>query len=384
VNPTKPRGSLSRAVALLLLVPLFFPGCSDDEAATTTAAPIVIAIPVARRDLAIEIRATGELHAIDRADISAEVAGKVTQLIRDEGDTVTAGEIVILIDPQRWELEVASAEAAVAEAKAAHQEAVREHKRLLKLETQGAASSARLDSAATALEAAISRQRAAAAALGMANRSLDDSKVAAPFPGTIALTYVNRGEFVSPGTPLFILISSDPLEVIFHLSEVDSGRVAIGNPVSLGIAAYPEEAFIAKVSFISPEIDMRSRTLRVKAEVENLDGRLRPGLFAHVDLGVDVRHAVPMIPEEAILQRASGATVFVLLGDDRVERRAIRTGLHRDGEVEIITGLETGERVLTQGHLRLVDGMRVEPIAPDEPEADAAVVQIGFEGAAPQ
>ena len=371
-------------VTLLLVISLLQFGCGEAEGPPEDSAPVVVASPVIQRELAIRIRATGELRAIDRAEVSAEVAGTVTRLVRDEGDTVSADEIVMLIDPQRRELEVASAEAAVAEAKTAQREAAREHKRLLKLQNQGAASSARLESAATALEAANSRRRAANASLGMANRSLDDSKVTAPFPGVIARRHVNRGEFVSPGMQLFELVSADPLEVIFHLSEVDSGRVAIGNSVTLGVASFPNEEFVAKVSFISPMIEMRSRTLRVKAEIENPDGRLRPGLFAHIQLGVSVRQDVAMIPEESILQRASGPIVFVLGSGDQVEKRAIGTGLHRDGEIEVVEGLIAGEKVITQGHLRLVDGMRVKPASNQNRENGRAVARLESEDTPPQ
>ncbi len=373
-----------QSAALLPLLLLLAIGCNEKAVSTTVSAPVVTAVRVAQRELSIGIRATGQLQAIEHAKISAEVAGTVTRLLRDEGDTVDAGEIVLAIDPERRELEVASAEAAVAESEAAQQEATREHRRLLKLHTEGAASSARLESAATTLEAANSRLGAGNASLGMAKRSLSDAKVAAPFPGVIARRHINRGEFVSPGTPLFELVSGDPLEVIFHLSEVDSSRVALGNPVTLGVAAYPKERFTAQVSFIAPRIDMRSRTLRVKAKIENPDGRLRPGLFTHIHLGVEVRHDVLMIPEECILQRASGPIVFVIASDDHVERRTVRTGLHRGGDVEVVDGLLVGERVINQGHLRLVDGMLVKLIDRDEANGEDAVAQAGLAEARPQ
>jgi membrane fusion protein, multidrug efflux system len=116
---------------------------------------------------------------------------------------------------------------------------------------------------------------------------------------------------------------------------------------------------------IAPTIDTRTRTLRVKAQVDNPDGRLRPGLFARVDLGVAVRPDVLMVPEEAILLRSDGEVVFRAVGEDRVQRVSVMTGIHRDGMVEVVTGLTPRDAVVTRGHAHLVDGALVSPRNPD-------------------
>ena len=126
------------------------------------------------------------------------------------------------------------------------------------------------------------------------------------------------------------------------------------------MAPYPDEVFIATVTVISPRIDPMTRTLRVKATLPNGDGRLRPGLFARADLGIAERHGVPMIPEDAVLQRSDGAIVFLMDGTDRVERRAIRLGGFHDGMVEAVSGLEIGEQVIVRGHARLINGSLVD------------------------
>jgi membrane fusion protein (multidrug efflux system) len=130
--------------------------------------------------------------------------------------------------------------------------------------------------------------------------------------------------------------------------------------VEVRVAPHPDEVFEAVVNVVSPRIDPRTRTLRVKAALENEDGRLRPGLFARADLGVAVREGVPMLPEDAILQRSDGAVVFVLADDSTVDRRNIRTGVHLDGRVEVISGVRAGERVVVRGHSRLLDGSVVD------------------------
>jgi membrane fusion protein (multidrug efflux system) len=122
---------------------------------------------------------------------------------------------------------------------------------------------------------------------------------------------------------------------------------------------------------IAPTIDPRTRTLRVRAQIPNPEGRLRPGLFARVDLGVSRRPDVMLVPEEAILQRADGAVVFRVDGSGTVQRVVVETGIHVDGGVEVVRGLQPGDRVITRGHTELTDGVRVAVMAPDGAEPTA-------------
>ena len=323
-------------------------------------APPVVFSPVEARDLEERIEASGELLAVQRAEIAAEVEGRITELLVDEGSAVDAGQALLEIDPERRELELADARARLAEAAAGVRERRRDHARVGQLHARGAASNAQLDASETSLESARSRVRAAEARLGISERALRESTVTAPFAGLLARRFVSCGEFVRTGTPLFELVSMDPIEVQFHLPEVDSGRVALGSRVRVRVAPFPEEVFEARVTMISPTIDPRTRTLRVKAELANVGGRLRPGLFARADLGVARHLDMPMIPEEAVLQRADGAVVFRLVEESRVERRVIQTGLHRDGEVQVVDGLSPGDWVVIRGHFALVDGVVVQ------------------------
>jgi len=119
------------------------------------------------------------------------------------------------------------------------------------------------------------------------------------------------------------------------------------------------------VTVISPTIDPKTRTLRVEARVANPDGRLRPGLFARVDLGVALRKGLLMVPEEAVLQRADGEIVYRAGADNRVERVNVETGTHHDGMVVVTRGLAAGELVVTRGQAGLADGVLVSPRNPD-------------------
>jgi membrane fusion protein (multidrug efflux system) len=372
------RARIATTATLLSLLALGAAGCGEEAAVESVSATPVLVGRVEAHRIEDRIEATGQLLARSQAAVAAQVGGEVTRIARDEGVAVAEDELVVEIDPERRTLEAESARAMLAQADAQASEAARELARMEKLHAQGVAADAKLDQVRTALRSAHASREALQAQLGMAERSVRDSSVKAPFAGLVARRYVSEGEFVAPGQKLFDLVALDPIEVEFHLPERDSSRVAVGAPVGVRVAPFPDEVFQATVTVVSPTIDATTRTLRVKAQLANSDGRLRPGLFARADLGVAVREGVAMIPEEAVLQRADGPVAFRLVAADRVERCTLELGAFRDGKVEVRSGLEVGDRLVVRGHNDLVNGSRVSVRdAEGAPVADAATTTLG-------
>jgi len=338
--------------------------CSEaPEPLTDIARPVVVReVEVVTLDEQIE--ATGELLAKDSATLASEVPGRITELQVDEGDEVEEGSLLLSIDPQKRELELADARARLTEAVANLEEGQRELVRRQQLFDRNIASSQALDKAKT-VSLARSRKQAAEARVGVAARAVEDSQVRAPFSGLIASREVSRGEYVQVGQALFDLVALDPIEVEFSVAERDSARVRIGMEVAVRVSPYPDEVFKGKVSVISPRIDRRTRTLRVKARISNGDGRLRPGLFARADLGVATRERAVVVPQEAVLLRAEGQIVYTVDPDNRVHRVVVEAGLHVGVRIEIVSGLSEGDSVVIRGHAALSDGMLVSRRNPD-------------------
>ncbi len=368
---------------------LFGLACSDETAKSTQSmeAPPVMVEPVMVRDVMDRITATGQLVAKAEATIAAQIPGQVTTISVEEGDAVFAGQILLEIDPQRRELELVSAEAQLNEASAQAVEAWRAMDRIQNLNRRDAASQARLDEARTALKLAHSRKSASEARLGLARRALSDASVSAPFSGLVARRNVSVGEYLSVGLPLFEIVTLDPIETEFSVAEVDSGLVLLGQDVELSLAPFPGERFAATVTMVSPTIDPRTRTLRVKAELPNGNGRLRPGLFAHIELGVSERSDVIMVPEEALLQRASGSVLFRIRSENRVEQVLVETGVYSEGWVEVRGDLYPGDRVVVRGQGNLLDGGAVSvrnrdgrPVDPNRVAAPVSSLASGVDG----
>lgn len=372
--PRVARHSSLRVPILLLLLALAS-GCSE-EAPPEPLPPLVELVRVEAFDVEDRIESIGELRAVERAMIAAEVDGRITEILRDEGDSVAAGETLLHIDPERRELDLANARAQLGEAVAAAKEALRDQRRLAQLRERGAASQAQLDAANTALEAARSRRLAAEAGVGVAERALRNAQVEAPFAALVAKRMVSRGEFVTPGAPLFDLVAMDPIEVEFRLPERDSGRVELDQPVAIRVAPLPDEVFEARISMVSPVIDPQTRTLRIEARLANPEGLLRPGLFARVDVGVARRSGIVMVPEQAVMQRALGPIVYTVDHEERVHEREVQIGPHRGGAVEILSGVGPGDWVVTSGQSRLMDGLLVRSVRKDEPFRPSHLVYV--------
>ena len=335
-------------------------GCGGAEEDAAGGFPVSLA-RVEGLDVVERIEGTGELRAKDSAAVAAEVAGRVTEILIDEGNRVEAGAPVLTIDPERRSLERDSAEARLNEARAQARDAAADYQRVRDLKERKVASQQQLDQAETDHKLAQSRLAASEAELGVLERALRDATVTAPFAGFVATREVSRGEYVQPGQTLFELVALDPIEVEFRIPEMDLARVALDQTVAVRLSPFPDEIFEAVVNFVAPTIDPDTRTLRVKAELENPEGRLRPGLFARIDLGVSNRTGVAMIPEDAVLQRSDGEVVFRVGDDNRVERLVIETGERRDGMVEVVRGPLPGDYVVARGQAWLTDGQLVAP-----------------------
>ena len=340
--------------------------------------PLVAVEPVVALDFTERILATGELRAENHAQIAAEVDGRVTKLWVEEGTAVEQGIAILELDPVRRQLELDAATARVSETSATLTEARREVRRRSELRKSDISSISVLEKAQTQARLAESRHHAAQANLGVAQRSLAEATVRAPFSGMLVERKVSLGEYVQQGTALVELVSLNPIEVVFSVAEIDSGRVHTGQRVKVTVAPYPGEEFDAVVDVVSPTIDRETRTLRVKARLDNSDGRLRPGLFARADLGVAQRTGVPVISDMAVLQRTDGSVVFTLdPTTNRVSRKVIELGGFREGKIEIASGLSPGELVLTKGHPSLSDGALVRRLAPSVPPPAVAVQEEG-------
>ena len=182
----------------------------------------------------------------------------------------------------------------------------------------------------------------------------EEGYIKAPISGEVAKILINVGSMITPQTPVAIIVDYASVKVAFNLSEADMNCISREKKVSVQIDALPNDPFPARISEISPVIDPMTRTLEVKAVVNNARKLLKPGMTARVKIILSEKNNALVIPAEALL----GSYVFVVK-DSTAERRDVVVGLIGDNEVEIIQGIAEGERIVVVGQERLAGGEKV-------------------------
>ena len=322
-------------------------GGGQESSAQPSEAPAdavrVVTAPVVRKPLGVEIEAVGTAQANESVDVTSKTSNTVTAIRFDEGDLVRRGAILV-------ELDAAAARAALDEAEAALAESENNYKRSRDLYTSRALSESQLDQ----IEAMLKANRARVAA---ARAQVADTIIRASFDGRTGFRRVSVGSLVSPGTVITTLDDTSVIKLDFTVPETYLYLLERGLPVSAIASGLPGRRFSGEVTNLDSRIDPVTRSIRVRAEIPNKDGALRPGMFMTVTLQGQV--APTLIVEEAAIVPEQGRTFVFVVRDDAVERREVKLGKRRPGEVEIREGLAEHERVVVEGTQKVRDGVRV-------------------------
>ncbi len=297
--------------------------------------------------------AIGSLVAVHGVTLGAELPGTVREVAFESGTLVKRGTLLVKLDTSAEEAQLS---VALADASFAHVNLERA-RRLRQSEVNAQAD---LDAAET---------RAAQADGTVANlRAIIAKKtIRAPFDGRIAIRQVELGQVVSPGTPIASLQSVTPIYGDFWLPQQALAELKQGQRARLRIDAFPDAAWDGEITTVNPEVDPATRNVRVRATFPNADGRLRPGMFANVEVLSSERRPVLAIPATAVIFAPYGDSVFAIEEQKdkagktfTVARQTfVQTGERRGDLVAVVSGLEAGETVVSSGAFKLRNGARV-------------------------
>ena len=287
----------------------------------------------------------GTLAANESVDIKSELDGMVEEIGFEEGARVEAGAVLFRIDRSKQEASLAEAEANLKLAEATRG-------RYAALTESRAVSRQEADQAIASFE---SRQ----ASVALMHAQLQDATMTAPFAGVMGVRLVSIGQYVAKGQLLTSVVETDPMKVECYVPERLIGRVAQGQAIEVRVAAYPDEGFRGMVYFVDPTIHAETRTVLVKARLPNPEGRLHAGMFANLDLILQVRERAVVIPESALLLEGERASVFIVDGGT-AQPRPVTPGLRLAGALEIQSGLSPGETVVIEGTQKLAPGVPVQ------------------------
>ncbi|MGE0313763.1 MAG: efflux RND transporter periplasmic adaptor subunit [Lautropia sp.] len=370
-----------------LLAWRYFGDAAPAQEASSGRPPAVVAAATAQRETwRLEAGAVGTVRAYQGIAVTAETAGKVVEIAFDAGARVDAGDPLVSLDTGTERAALQALEARLAQARA-------DLARYRRLIARGAVARAELEQAATqvrTLEAQAAQQRT----------QIDKKTIVAPFAGRLGIRRVSEGQLITPGTPIVDLQALKPALVDFTLPERRFSQVRTGQRVEVTVAAWPDRRFAGRITAIDPGVTASNRSLQVQATVANEAELLRPGMFADVVVDLGEAREVVAVPATAITFNAYGESVFVVgspgdrandagatgaganepdpteagateagitgagtggAGDERpapaVARRAfVETGERRGKMIEVLKGLDAGQRVVTAGQLKIDGG----------------------------
>ena len=395
------RHSITVSVALLALGSVAAVGCSSSTAAreATTAPsrdPIAISTaPVESRPVDRFIRVTGSLAADEQAEVSAESSGRVVSTPIERGTPVREGTVLVRVSADEASVQLQEAEANarqiearlglqpnttfdprvvpdVRNAKASLEFAEAEFARIRSLLDQKVVSQSEYDQRRSQVEVARQQYLVALnsadqsyralegtrARVALARKALADTAVKAPFAGIVAERLVSVGDYVTRGTRVATVVRIHPMRVELTVPEQAVSLVRVGQSVRLTVDAYPDEVFEAKIRYVSPSLRSDQRALTVEAIAANPAGRLKPGLFATALIQQPESTPTLLVPAGAVETLAGTSRVYVVK-DDTVEERIVTLGERVGEQIEVTSGVATGEVVAAEPKGRLTDGLAV-------------------------
>lgn len=337
---------------------LLLTGCDNKEKKTPEKIFNVKVQPAEARQLRPFIEATGTLMPFEEVFVSAEVEGVLKRVKVDEGSIVKKGMLLAEIDDTNYFHEVKKDEALLKQVEATLENIKFEFRRKEALLKEELVTQQQFDDVSTRLSLADADIDRVRASLSLARHKLSKTKICSPISCLVKEKKVSAGDFVKNGTQLFVIIQTNPLKLHFSVPEKDVSRLKTGLETTLKVDAFPDRDFKGKVSIVYPNLDEKTRTLKIEALIPNPDGILKPGLFAKVILYVGGERDTVVVPVTSLLYEAEEVKVFVIKGDIAKERQ-VKIGSKYGEVIEIVEGLKTGDKIVVAGQQALSEGSKV-------------------------
>lgn len=323
------------------------------RAATPPPPATVAAVTVKKENWQPFLSAVGSLVATHGIFVTNETPGQVSQIQFESGQRVSQGRLLLQLDDSvdRAELKGLLAELQLAQV---------QFRRIAKLLRDKSISRSEYDEAQAKLDSA-------RAEVASKEAIIDQKAIHAPFKGYLGIRQVDIGEYLAPGSQIVPLESLDPIYVDYSLPERYIASLSAGQNVEIQVQAYPQQHFEGHISALNPGIDPGTRSLHIRATLANPDELLRPGMFAQVRTILPQRLDLLTVPRTAIAYNPYGDLVYAIVDKDGalvVQRRQVKTGDVRGDRVEVLSGLEEGERVVSSGQVKLRNGQAVQLAEP--------------------
>lgn len=338
--------------------------------------PTVVVNKVKQEDVKIYGEYVGHIRAYKYVEVRARVEGYLKKMMFDEGKSIEEGEALFQIDPLQYQAIYEKAKAQLKRDSAVLRKSLRDIERIRPLFEQNAASQLDLDNAVAAYESAEAYVAMSRAELAQAKLELDFTLVKSPIQGTISERYVDVGTLVGPGTNslLATVVQSDTVWVDFKMTALDyltskQNNIMIGEQdgtkvwkpsILITLADQTEYPLEGIVDFADPQVDPKSGTFGVRAELANPDHTLLPGQFTRVKFLLDIIENAIVVPRKALIIEKGGSYIYVLRSDTIVEKRFVEPGVEFENSMVIERGLSANEDIVVDGQHKLHPGVKVK------------------------
>jgi membrane fusion protein (multidrug efflux system) len=300
------------------------------------------------------INAIGTMAAVRGVTVSADLPGIVDQILFESGQAVREGQMLAILDTRQEQAQMAAAEAQRVLARL-------NFNRMQELLDQRVISKAEYDSATA-------QSRETEARVGEIRAAIERKTIRAPFSGILGIRQVNKGQYLAGGDPLVALQSLNPIYVNFGVPQQAIGQVRVGRGVRITSESLGNVGFDGRVTAIDSVVDSTTRNIQVQATLSNPDGKLRPGMFVQTEMALGANQPVIALPASAISYAPYGDSVFIVsdMKDDKghtyrgVRQQIVRLGPARGDQIAVVSGIKSGDEIVTSGLFKLRNGAAVE------------------------
>ena len=357
--------ALSGWLLLLLMIVAAGWSCSPPPPEKPAPArPVAVAVQELKvRDLPVLVEAVGRLTANRQVTVSAEVGGVVSAYHFDIGDKVEQGQTMVEIDPTDYQLALNDAKAALTAARAQLSALDKSYERVKKLLPKSVIPNDTFEKTEAEFLAAQASASRARIQRDIASERLSKTIITAPFTGFISARMVELGQMLAAGGQVMQLIDLSEIKVLINAAEADFALLDFSDPVEVVVEAFPDRKISGRINRLGVKADPLTNTFPVEILIENQDFFLKDGFTARVRIIARVVKDAIVIPQSAVLYRADGQEVFTVGPDDRAELRKVTLGRIEGSDIQALSGLAAGDRLVTSGGSYLKDGGAVTIIS---------------------
>ncbi|MBP1763203.1 MAG: efflux transporter, family, subunit [Firmicutes bacterium] len=315
-------------------------------------------MPAFRKTITPVIVLSASLEPIWYSDISPKVDGRIGRILTDEGQVVSAGQVVATIENNEFAAQVSQAQGTAYAARADLAQARADLARYESLYAQGAISAQQFEAMRTKAASLEGLLRATEGNIGYMEARLNNTDVVTPHAGTVIKRYLQTGDYAKAGTPIFNIADLSVLVAKATVGESQINQIVLGAPARVVIDALAGQEFSGSITKVSPAAIVPAHTFNMEVSLDNSENILRSGMFAKVVINGKEHPQALVVPESAIVLFEDQRSVFVLVGD-QVQQRKLKLGYVGDGWAEVLSGLNPGDLVVVSGQNITRDGSKV-------------------------